>query len=61
MKNDITLTLFPNDPLSGRSDGAMRATWAYATEPFDEATITRLAGWYLGILETIAADPTTPG
>ncbi len=60
VKNDITLTLFPNDPLSGRSDGAMRATWAYATELFDEATITRLAGWYLGILETIAADPTTP-
>ncbi|QKT08194.1 amino acid adenylation domain-containing protein [Gordonia sp. X0973] len=57
VQTDLGLTLFPNDPLAGSTDGAMRATWSFARELFDEATVQRFAKWYLGVLEAVVEDP----
>ncbi len=45
-----------------RAAGADRITlvWEYSSDLFDEATIERLAGHYVRLLEAVTADPTRP-
>ncbi|WP_415830225.1 non-ribosomal peptide synthetase, partial [Kibdelosporangium persicum] len=50
-KFDLTLSV------KERADGLMRCTFEYATALFDRATIERLAGHYLRLLESVAANP----
>ncbi|NNG98371.1 non-ribosomal peptide synthetase [Gordonia araii] len=57
VQTDLALTLFPSDPLTGRVDGGIRATWTYASELFDEKTVRRFADWYVTLLEAVADNP----
>ncbi|CAK8715759.1 hypothetical protein GCAAIG_05165 [Candidatus Electronema halotolerans] len=46
------LTLFVDD-----SEGRLRCTWEYATDIFSEASIIRMSGHFMILLQGIAADP----
>ena len=50
---DLSLTTF-------ESAEGLTATLVYATDLFDAATIERMAGHWLGLLEAIVAQPDTP-
>ncbi|MGQ9367583.1 amino acid adenylation domain-containing protein [Azospirillum sp. ST 5-10] len=41
-------------------DGELEATFTYATALFDRATVARMAGHWLALLEAAAADPARP-
>ncbi|MFW0784010.1 amino acid adenylation domain-containing protein [Gordonia sp. CPCC 206044] len=56
-KVDLQLTLFPDDPAGAGARGAVRGQFLFDTDLFDEATVARIARWYLAVLAAVVDDP----
>jgi amino acid adenylation domain-containing protein len=54
--NDLATTRFDLSVMLTEAEGGLRGELVYATELFDRETAQRAAGWYLHVLELVAAD-----